>query len=110
METLSERRCFIGHTHTLDLISYSSTKLEHDFLKKGVNRLETNRKYMISVGSVGQPRDGNNKSKYVIWNSTADTVEVRFVDYDIAAVVKKIQKAGLPKVHADRLWGNPILS
>ena len=42
--------------------------------------------------------------KYVIWNTLEDSLEVRFVPYDIAAVVGKIMAAGLPKVHADRLW------
>jgi diadenosine tetraphosphatase ApaH/serine/threonine PP2A family protein phosphatase len=66
--------------------------------------LDKDRKYIVNVGSVGQPRDGNNNAKYVIWNISEDSLEVRFVPYDIAAVVDKIMAAGLPKVHADRLW------
>ena len=57
----------------------------------------------ISAGSVGQPRDGNNKAKYLIWDSTEDTVDVRFVAYDIAAVVEKMMAAGLPQKHAQRV-------
>jgi len=53
---------------------------------------------------VGRPRDGNNNAKYVIWNTSENSLELRFVPYDIAAVVAKIMAAGLPKVHADRLW------
>ena len=108
LEALPERLCFIGHTHTLDFISYERQRLEYNFLNEGLKDLDAHKKYIISVGSVGQPRDGNNKSKYVIWDSSADTIEVRFVSYDIAAVVKKIQAAGLPREHADRLWCNPI--
>lgn len=108
-DQLPERHCFIGHTHTLDLISYDGKKLEYGSLNEGLNLLDSNRQYIISVGSVGQPRDGDNRSKYVIWNSSDDTVEVRFVSYDIGAVVKKIQDAGLPEEHAERLWGNPFL-
>ena len=106
---LSEKRCFIGHTHTLDLISYDGQKLAYGSLNEGHNILDPDWKYIISVGSVGQPRDGDNRSKYVIWDSSDDTIEVRFVAYDIAAVVKKIQDAGLPQEHAERLWGNPFL-
>lgn len=109
LDELSERRCFIGHTHTLDLISYDGQRLEYGSLNEGLNILDPGRKYIISVGSVGQPRDGDNRSKYVIWDSSDDTVEVKFVAYDIAAVVKKIQDAGLPQEHAERLWGNPFL-
>ena len=104
LKNLSEKRCFIGHTHTLDLISYDRAGLECDYLKQGLNKLDARRKYIISAGSVGQPRDGNNKSKYLIWDSTEDTVEVKYVAYNIAAVVKKIQAAGLPQEHARRLW------
>jgi len=59
---------------------------------------------IINIGSVGQPRDSNNNAKYVIWDSAQDTLEVRFIPYDVAAVVKKIKAAGLPKEHAERLW------
>lgn len=104
LKNLSEKRCFIGHTHTLDLISYDRQGLEYGYLKKGLNQLDARRKYVISAGSVGQPRDGNNQSKYLVWDSAEDTVEVKYVAYDIAAVVKKIQAAGLPQEHAQRLW------
>ena len=110
IEALPERLCFIGHTHTLDFVSYDGQRIEFDYLNEGLNYLEANRKYIISAGSVGQPRDGNNKSKYVIWDPSTDTVEVRFVEYDISTVVQKIQAAGLPQEHADRLWCNPILT
>jgi diadenosine tetraphosphatase ApaH/serine/threonine PP2A family protein phosphatase len=66
--------------------------------------LDSGRKYIISAGSVGQPRDGNNKAKYLIWDSVAETVDVKFVDYDIAAVVEKMKAAGLPQKLAQRLW------
>jgi predicted phosphodiesterase len=109
IDELPEKRCFIGHTHTLELISCDDQRLEYGVLHEGLNKLDPGRKYIISVGSVGQPRDGDNRSKYVIWNMSNDTLEVRFVVYDIAVVVKKIQDAGLPHEHAERLWGNPFL-
>jgi diadenosine tetraphosphatase ApaH/serine/threonine PP2A family protein phosphatase len=66
--------------------------------------LSEGRRYIVNVGSVGQPRDGNNSAKYVIYDAGANTIEVRFIPYDIAAVVEKIYAAGLPRVHGDRLW------
>jgi hypothetical protein len=57
---------------------------------------------------VGQPRDGNNKAKYVLWQpatrDAAATIEVRFVPYDIARTAARIVEVGLPTVYADRLW------
>ena len=104
LDRLSETRCFIGHTHTLDIVSLGRQGLRNGKLKKGLNKLDGHCKYIISAGSVGQPRDGNNKAKYLIWDSTEDTVDVRYVAYDIAAVVEKMMAAGLPQKHAQRLW------
>ncbi|MGD9235323.1 MAG: metallophosphoesterase family protein [Desulfobacterales bacterium] len=104
LERLSEKRCFIGHTHTLDIVSLGRQGLQSNKLKEGLNKLDSRRKYIISAGSVGQPRDGNNKAKYLIWDSTDDTVDVKFVAYDIAAVVEKMMAVGMPQKHAQRLW------
>ncbi|MGD2099602.1 MAG: metallophosphoesterase family protein [Desulfobacterales bacterium] len=104
LERLGEKRCFIGHTHTLDIVSFGRQGLKSTQLKEGLNKLDSRRKYIISAGSVGQPRDGNNKAKYLIWDSTEDTVDVKFVAYDIATVVEKMMAAGLPPKHAQRLW------
>jgi predicted phosphodiesterase len=102
---MKERLCFVGHTHELGLIGFDGKVSQHLALKKGiVKQLHQNIKYIVNVGSVGQPRDGDNHAKYVIWDTSEDSLEVRCVSYDIAAVVGKIMAAGLPKVHADRLW------
>jgi predicted phosphodiesterase len=103
-EEMADRLCFIGHTHTLEIISYNGEYLEYNNLTEGLTKLVAENKYIINIGSVGQPRDGNNKSKYIIWDSFEDTLDVRFISYDIASVVKKIKAAGLPEEHARRLW------
>ena len=103
-EEMSERLCFIGHTHTLEIMGYAKKEIQYEDLPEGVSRLDPEMKYIINIGSVGQPRDSSNNAKYVIWDSAKDTLEVRFVPYDIAGVVKKIIAAGLPKEHAERLW------
>lgn len=103
-ENSAERICFIGHTHSLELLSYDGRKLEYQDLPKGLTSLEREKKYIINIGSVGQPRDSSNEAKYAVWDSANDTIEIRFVPYDIASVVKKIKEAGLPEEHAERLW------
>jgi predicted phosphodiesterase len=103
-EELPERLCFIGHTHTLEIIGYDGKNMAYGDLPKGLTHLKADHKYIINIGSVGQPRDTSNEAKYVIWDSLADTIEVRFIVYDIAAVVRKIKEAGLPEEHARRLW------
>jgi len=103
-ENAAERLCFIGHTHSLELLSYDGRKLEYQDLPKGLTGLEREKKYIINIGSVGQPRDSSNEAKYAVWDSANDTIDIRFVPYDIASVVKKIKEAGLPEEHAERLW------
>jgi predicted phosphodiesterase len=104
LEEMTETLCFIGHTHTLELMGYAGKEIEYEDLPEGVIRLDPERKYIINIGSVGQPRDSSNRAKYVIWDSAQNSLDVRFVSYDIASVVKKIKAAGLPKEHAERLW------
>ena len=103
-EEIPQRLCFIGHTHTLEIIGYDGNSMEYSDLPEGLTNLAGDKKYIINIGSVGQPRDTNNDAKYVIWDSSADTIDVRFISYDIAAVVQKIKDAGLPAEHAQRLW------
>jgi diadenosine tetraphosphatase ApaH/serine/threonine PP2A family protein phosphatase len=60
-------------------------------------------KYFINAGSVGQPRDGEWKASYCIYDTDNKTVTFRRLEYDIETTQKKIIEAGLPKVLADRL-------
>jgi predicted phosphodiesterase len=94
---------FVGHTHTLELVAYNGSTVESYELEDGLVLLDE-RRYIVNVGSVGQPRDGNNKAKYVIWDENLHHLEVRFVPYDIAATAQKILAAGFPEVNARRLW------
>lgn len=96
--------CMVGHTHDLVLISYTDGQVKTERLVEGTQILDEKSKYIINVGSVGQPRDGNNNAKYIIWDSETRTLEVRFVPYDIKVTVEKIMALGLPRINADRLW------
>ncbi len=95
---------FVGHTHNLKLISYDGLAIVKKPLREGIVPLSEHSSYIVNAGSVGQPRDGNNTAKYVIVDTLAHSLEVRFVPYDIAAVYRKILDAGFPKSHAERLW------
>jgi len=101
---MAERMCFIGHTHTLEIIGYDGKDILHEELSEGLSRLDPEKKYIVNIGSVGQPRDSSNNAKYLIWDSIEDSLDVRFLSYDIASVVQKIKAAGLPEEHAQRLW------
>ncbi|MFZ3047176.1 MAG: metallophosphoesterase family protein [Desulfatirhabdiaceae bacterium] len=101
--TLAERICFIGHTHVLRLISFDGKVLVTTRMKNAVYPLNPSHKYIINIGSVGQPREGGVSARYVILNTDDDTLDVRFVIYDSSRIAEKIIRLGFPPVHAERL-------
>ncbi len=103
-KSMKERICFVGHTHNLEIIQFDGRQVERRHVGEGPIPLNPDRKYIVNVGSVGQPRDGNNNAKYVIYDPQNNQIEVRFIAYDIASAVAKIKAAGLPQAHANRLW------
>ena len=66
-------------------------------------RSEQGRRYIVNVGSVGQPRDRDPRAAYALWDVEAGRVEIRRVAYDVDAARRKIVEAGLPQFLADRL-------
>lgn len=100
---IKERICFVGHTHRLEIIEFNGDIITRSPLAKKIINLNRDHRYIINAGSVGQPRDGNNHAKYVVWDSEEDNIEVKYIPYDIASVFDKIIEAGLPKKHAVRL-------
>lgn len=60
-------------------------------------------KKILNPGSVGQPRDGDPRASYGIWDSDTGNFEIRRVGYDIKKVQDGIIEAGLPRFMADRL-------
>lgn len=92
--------CFFGHTHVPVAFIRDSMVRGGTYSKF---KIEPGKKYFINVGAVGQPRDGNPKAAYVVFDTTEATVELRRLDYDIATAQKKILEAGLPERLAERL-------
>lgn len=101
---LKQRICFVGHTHTLELVSFADGRVRRCGLGRQTVLLEESARHIVNVGSVGQPRDGDNRAKYVIWDDSLNTVEVHYVSYDIGTTVEKILRLGFPQINAKRLW------
>lgn len=104
IQKLSRKIIFVGHTHDLALISFDGHELQHHPLERGITKLHREKQYIVNIGSVGQPRDGDTHAKYVIWDLNRHIIELRYVAYDIAEAARKIIAAGLPRQYADRLW------
>jgi predicted phosphodiesterase len=92
--------CFFGHTH-VPHVFIKDAELHGGFYSK--LRLLPKRKYFINPGSVGQPRDGDWRAAYAVYDVSAATVELRRVEYDLVGAQNKILKAGLPRRLAERL-------
>ncbi len=103
MKAVPQRMVFVGHTHRPIGYSFDEINLEMIFLQEGKTRLRSDSRYIVNVGSVGQPRDGDAHAKYVIYDTDADEVDLRFVDYDIQKTADRIIALGFPTVNARRL-------
>lgn len=99
-----EALCFVGHTHIPEIVIFNNETIEREPLPAGRIELDSNCRYIINCGSVGQPRDLNNNAKYGILDTDALHVDVRHIPYDISSVADKILALGLPEAHANRLW------
>ncbi|MEM0970911.1 MAG: metallophosphoesterase, partial [Verrucomicrobiota bacterium] len=65
--------------------------------------MEPGKKYFVNAGSVGQPRDGDWRSAYVIYDVESGEITIRRLEYDIQTAQEKIRQAGLPEMLANRL-------
>ncbi len=104
--------CFHGHTHVPKVFIWDGAH-SHD-MKEALSgplyydgtvevSLQQGYKYFINVGSVGQPRDGDSRACYAIFDSDARTVTFRRVFYDVQAASDAVLAAGLPEYLAQRL-------
>jgi diadenosine tetraphosphatase ApaH/serine/threonine PP2A family protein phosphatase len=93
---------FIGHSHLCKAFAVGNGEVNDVVAQKfGIRR---GFKYMISVGSVGQPRDYDNRACFVIYDSDARTVEYHRVEYDIESSAQKIFDADLALNFGKRLF------
>lgn len=104
LDKMEEDICFTGHTHDLGLIEYDGDTLVRKHLGEGVIHLDRDKKYIVNTGSVGQPRDGDNRAKFVLFDTEDYSLDIRFVTYDYKKTAKKIVDAGIPDVYAKKLY------
>jgi len=99
-----EHICFFGHTHTPAMFDNVSDPDKCDEIEFNVYQLDSDKRYLINPGSVGQPRDGiNNKAKYLIWDTSLNTITFKAVSYDVMDTVNKLRNLGFPAFNAGRL-------
>ena len=97
------RLCFIGHSHEPFVCAVYQDESQWIDATGGLVEMREEARYMINVGSVGQPRDGDPRACFVIWDDQRCTLEFVRAAYDITAAQHKIIAAGLPPLLAERL-------
>ena len=97
------RICFVGHTHCPLACVEAGGAVSSVEWSENTIELGDDSRYFFNVGSVGQPRDGDPRACFVLWDADAKTVEFQRVGYDVETAGRKILDADLPRFLADRL-------
>jgi diadenosine tetraphosphatase ApaH/serine/threonine PP2A family protein phosphatase len=105
LDAVRQGVCFIGHSH------FPGT-----FVRPGGGRVRYTRaaevpvqdgqQYLVNVPSVGQPRDGDPRAGYLLYDEAARVLRHVRLEYDVQGAMQRILDAGLPRFLAERLqWG-----
>lgn len=97
--------CFIGHSHSPMFIAQKKDgNFDGRALQDGDEILvEDYDRILINVGGVGQPRDGDPRASYGLYDSKTKLFSLHRVEYNISAVQKKMEMVGLPQRLIERL-------
>ena len=98
----TQQLCFIGHSHHPGIFVQDRSGRIFEEYRIDMKFTEGNR-YIINIGSVGQPRDGNPLSSYGLYDTETNEYRLIRVEYNIALAQQKILAAGLPRFLAERL-------
>ncbi|HEY5998370.1 MAG TPA: metallophosphoesterase family protein [bacterium] len=97
-----EHVCFVGHSHRPGV--YAVGEAAPSVRKAGSWTLRAGRRYLVNVGSVGQPRDRDPRSSYALFDDVGDgSVEIRRVGYPVERTQAQMRAAGIPAFLVDRL-------
>jgi len=100
LQLLETPVCFFGHSHVpINFVWEEMISFNYDReieVKDGV-------KMLVNVGSVGQPRDDNPKACYALFDTDAQRIFIKRIEYDVEAAARKIRDAGLPPALGERL-------
>lgn len=94
---------FVGHTHKLQYVTNQKGSIKRGPLKEGVVSFGVDQKWVISCGSVGQPRGKDNRAQYLLWDTGHGKLEVRCVGYDFEKTITKLKRLNFPDHYGLRL-------
>lgn len=96
---------FFGHTHVTSVFSLEGRAIRVRQLagETGELPIRPDHRYLVNPGSIGQPRDGDPRASYMIYDSGKRVVRWYRLEYPVESSQERIEKAGLPDVLANRL-------
>lgn len=108
MKENGDKLCFMGHTHMPVCFEEITPQRDYDNCRRLPNEAFGEDKtiqvgaarLLINPGSVGQPRNGDNRAHYLLWDDDTGTVTFRRVPYDIESVVAQLKQSGIPTQEA----------
>lgn len=93
--------CFVGHSHVPLIFIEEDGRV--NYLFESEIKIEQGKRYIVNVGSVGQPRDSDPRATYCIFDTEERRIQIKRTSYNVERAKEKIIKAGLPKFLAERL-------
>jgi predicted phosphodiesterase len=95
-EFFDTKYCLVGHTHIPEAYKQENGAVLPIGLKPGIGLVTGAARMIINPGAVGQPRDGDPRASYGIYDSEGKIFRLYRVDYDIHATQDKMMELGLP--------------
>jgi predicted phosphodiesterase len=107
-ELAQKRITFFGHSHFPVVFSQSGNNAStvvtmYEFDEFNAVRCDGQQKFLVNPGSVGQPRDGDSRASFAIWDEDRSRMEFYRVEYDISITQGKMRDAQLPNYLIERL-------
>jgi len=98
--------CFLGHSHLPSIFEKDKNNKIHSLSASNGSlkiELDPESRYIVNVGSLGQPRDGNSNPVFVIYDTDRHIIEFQRFSYNLSLTQEKIIGCGLPQALAARL-------
>jgi len=100
----STQYCFVGHTHLPVVYIYDEiNQYARLVIPEAEKVMQLEFRAIMNPGSVGQPRDRDPRASFAIFDSDEETWVIHRVSYDIVSTQLRMEKAGLPDRHIQRL-------
>jgi diadenosine tetraphosphatase ApaH/serine/threonine PP2A family protein phosphatase len=105
-ESFLDPLCLIGHSHYPGTFRLVAGERVPTYDREPEVRMTPDARYLVNVPSVGQPRDGDARAGYLLWDDTEGRLRHVRLEYDVQGARRRILDAGLPPFLGDRLqWG-----